>query len=612
MKKTLLSAGFGLALLAGCSTGDDIPGGTPAADCTTSAECTAGSVCTAGKCRPASATNGVKDEGETDVDCGGPNATPCDGDKACAQDSDCKSLTCVGGKCTTPSDADGKKNGDETDVDCGGPAAKKCVDGKACKGDPDCASGNCASGTCQPASATDGKKDGDETGVDCGGASAPKCGTGGGCKGDADCVSASCDTAAGACRDPQANDGKKNGDETDVDCGGAAAPKCDTGKVCKIDGDCASDVCKTGKCAAPSPTDGKKNGDETDVDCGGATAPKCLTGKACKASADCKSDGCNYKGKCVEAPSCAKRFGGDTCGTGEVGQFAAVHESCCRSIPLSASRLDKYLVTAGRMREFVSRVGPDIRAWVAAHPAETAQIAPADYAYLPDALGGQYGIYSHLGNQLTDPAQGGQQGCWHGPGATDYAHNTYWWPDAIQAAQWGAAPRTFGQDVLDQKPLNCVTWLMMAAFCAWDGGRLATEAEINEAWGGSTYPWGSAPAYNDNAAAYLNWNKFGELPQNYRYSFPLVANLAQTDQSFAISAPGRFPNDTRIVTNPDTGLPEGWKDLAGVYLQFAVSTSGGPRYYGYSWEGHANGKNFNSWPKLYKYGKMGGRCARAL
>src|SRR5205085_2189363 len=38
---------------------------------------------------------------------------------------------------------------------------------------------------------------------------------------------------------PKADDNQQNGDETDVDCGGAAAPKCVEGKKCLLDGDCA-------------------------------------------------------------------------------------------------------------------------------------------------------------------------------------------------------------------------------------------------------------------------------------------------------------------------------------------------------------------------------------
>lgn len=48
----------------------------------------------------------------------------------------------------------------------------------------------------------------------------------------------------------------------------------------------------------------------------------------------------------------------------------------------------------------------------------------------------------------------------------------------------------------EAKPMTCVSWWEALAFCAWDGGRLPTEAEWNyAAAGGSeqrTFPWGGA------------------------------------------------------------------------------------------------------------------------
>jgi len=48
-------------------------------------------------------------------------------------------------------------------------------------------------------------------------------------------------------------------------------------------------------------------------------------------------------------------------------------------------------------------------------------------------------------------------------------------------------------------PQNCITWYEAFAFCAWDGGRLATEAEWNYAAAGGSehreYPWGSGIDY---------------------------------------------------------------------------------------------------------------------
>ena len=135
------------------------------------------------------------------------------------------------------------------------------------------------------------------------------------CEGDDDCKSLQCKSGkctAVACAKP--DNVTKDGDETDVDCGGSSAPPCEDGKACKANEDCASVSCISGTCKAPSPDDGIKNADETDVDCGGAAAPKCASGKTCSVDADCSVGGCNYAKTCVDAPSCVGHEGGDTCG----------------------------------------------------------------------------------------------------------------------------------------------------------------------------------------------------------------------------------------------------------------------------------------------------------
>ncbi len=57
----------------------------------------------------------------------------------------------------------------------------------------------------------------------------------------------------------------------------------------------------------------------------------------------------------------------------------------------------------------------------------------------------------------------------------------------------------------ENKPLNCVSWYMTYAFCAWDGGRLATDAELNfAATGGAEqrkFPWGDMDPTRDATLA---------------------------------------------------------------------------------------------------------------
>ena len=99
-------------------------------------------------------SDGIQNQGETGVDCGG----PCDACESCD---------------------DGIQNQGETGVDCGGPcdACESCDDGIQNQGETgvDCGGPCDACETCD-----DGIQNQGETGIDCGGPCAP-CNTGGGC-----------------------------------------------------------------------------------------------------------------------------------------------------------------------------------------------------------------------------------------------------------------------------------------------------------------------------------------------------------------------------------------------------------------------------------------------
>ena len=68
-------------------------------------------------------------------------------------------------------------------------------------------------------------------------------------------------------------DSIKNGDETDIDCGGSCMGKCAEDKVCDASPDCSSTFCVTGVCVAPC-NNLANDGDETDIDCGGSCMTK--------------------------------------------------------------------------------------------------------------------------------------------------------------------------------------------------------------------------------------------------------------------------------------------------------------------------------------------------
>ncbi len=143
-------------------------------------------------CRVAPCGNGVLDEGEADVDCGG-DCEPCADGLRCEEDAGCANGRCVEGLCAPAACDDGIHNGDEEGVDCGGGCAAVCP-------------------TCE-----DGEHNGEESDVDCGGPCAP-CLVGGACNVDEDCDSGVC--IGEVCAAPNCGDGVQNGTEEGVDCGG--------------------------------------------------------------------------------------------------------------------------------------------------------------------------------------------------------------------------------------------------------------------------------------------------------------------------------------------------------------------------------------------------------
>ena len=226
--------------------------------------------------------------GETGLDCGGSCGATCEVNQTCKINSDCISNlcnetthVCEPSNQTVDYCSDGSKDHGETDVDCGGPCAP-CSAGYKCVNDSDCVSGDiCSDGTCLATKGHECSYNSDcLNNLTCseGICLVPNNGT---CSENSDCASNFCNETTSKCETPvdHCSDNKKDGDETGIDCGGSCKP-CSLGVHCEVNSDCSSGYCDedTYLCAKKETTH---------------TIKKLPDGSSCEDDSQCESNFCN-------------------------------------------------------------------------------------------------------------------------------------------------------------------------------------------------------------------------------------------------------------------------------------------------------------------------------
>jgi formylglycine-generating enzyme len=338
----------------------------------------------------------------------------------------------------------------------------------------------------------------------------------------------------------------------------------------------------------------------------GASAPPAAD---CKADTDCGTGGkCKDVGSgkrvCLYTKSCTGAPGADaTCGGQASDERASGAQDCCeaKSVPggtynrynhsqypatVSSFIMDVFEVTAGRFRAWVDETKGDLRSsapapGAGAHPKipnsgwrpEWNTLLPATRLAVDKMLGPTADL----------------EGCQVGGNLDDFGALT-WWTETLDRkvkGHNGGKTRTLEENTqaaLDQKPLNCVPWYVLFAFCVWDGGRLPTDAEWGFAASGGSeqrpFPW--AIPFATNQLVNINGDDRLSLEPTFAAGSKLVTaalfdggqnSLVQYKFTWGGKEAGKFDNALHIAPagrRPQGNGKWGHADLAGGVYEWTL------------------------------------------
>jgi formylglycine-generating enzyme required for sulfatase activity len=186
------------------------------------------------------------------------------------------------------------------------------------------------------------------------------------------------------------------------------------------------------------------------------------------------------------------------CGPGGIG-----NESCCTSLPVTGGtyyrtytnlgngptseadpatvsdfRLDKYLVTVGRFRQYLNYL------------TSSSGAPPADGSGVHTHLNGGLGLSNSANPGTYETGWDGADFNAYLPTGSDAAASPW-----VEGVGPGGNTWTDVAGAQENLPINDVNWYEAYAFCIWDGGFLPSDAEWEYAAAGGgqqrEYPWGS-------------------------------------------------------------------------------------------------------------------------